>query len=170
MTIKIEDILKNRILPFEVESEKLRRLFSFYLHSAPTIESKSAAQIDNDRLKRNWICFRELFPNNTMTFFSSSYANDKFIKSFEKYNIHNDAHINRKIKVSVCKKKDTKESEYQCLLRHLRNSIAHDNVYLLNAGNRKYILFEDYSNKENISARILFSQADLSALKKEIMK
>lgn len=170
MEITIENSIKNRILPFEIDDEKLKKLFSFYLHSAPTIESKSAAQIDNCRLERNWSGFKSNFFKITMIFFSSSYANDKFIKSFEKYNIHNDAHINRKIKVSVCKKKDTKESEYQCLLRHLRNSIAHDNVYLLNAGNRKYILFEDYSNKENISARILFSQADLSALKKEIMK
>ena len=170
MTITIEDILKNRVLPFEVESEKLRRLFSFYLHSAPTIGSKSAAQIDNDRLEMNWLCFRELFPNDTMIFFSSSYANDKFIKSFEKYNIHNDAQIGRRIKASVCKKKDKEETEYQCLLRHLRNSIAHDNVYLLNVGNRKYILFEDFNIQGNINARVLFSQTDLSTLKKEIMK
>ena len=50
------------------------------------------------------------------------------------------------------------------------NSIAHCNLYLSNAGNRKYILFEDYNKSGNITARVLLSQADLSLLKREIMK
>lgn len=42
----IKDIKSNTILPFEIEDIKLVKLFSFYLHSAPAIESKTAAQID----------------------------------------------------------------------------------------------------------------------------
>lgn len=168
MTIK--DIKAKTILPFEIEDIKLIKLFSFYLHSAPTIESKSAAQIDEQRLSDNWLNFKSKFPNNVLMFFSASYSNDKFIKSLEKYKINDEAQVNRKSKVSVCKKKDTIELECQCLLRHLRNSIAHDNIYLLNSGNRKYILFEDFNKKNNLTARILLSQADLAALKREIMK
>lgn len=166
----IKDIKMNRILPFEIENVKLVKLFSFYLHSAPTIESKSAAQIDNQRLLRNWLNFRAMYSNNVMVFFSASYSNDKFMKSLVKYNINDEAQVNRKTKISICKKKDAKELEHQCLLRHLRNSIAHNNVYLSNAGNRKYILFEDFNKKDNLTAKILLSQTDLAALKREIMK
>lgn len=170
MAITIEDIMANRILPFETESEKLRKLFSFYLHSAPTIESKSASQINNDRLERNWLSFRTMISQNAMFFYTDKCSTDKLLKSFEKNNVHDAALVNRKTKIAVCKKKDTKETECECLLRHLRNAIAHDNVYLQNVGNRKYIFFEDFSSKGNATARMLFSQADLAALKKEIMK
>lgn len=92
------------------------------------------------------------------------------MKSLVKYKINEEAQVNRKTKVIVCKKKDTKETEPQCLLRHLRNSIAHNNVYISNAGNRKYILFEDFNKNRKLTARILLSQTDLTALKREIMK
>lgn len=166
----IKDIKSNRILPFEIEDVKLVKLFSFYLHSAPTIESKTAAQIDSQRLLKNWLNFKTRYPSNVLTFFSASYSNDNFMKSLVKYKINEEAQVNRKTKVIVCKKKDTKETEPQCLLRHLRNSIAHNNVYISNAGNRKYILFEDFNKNRKLTARILLSQTDLTALKREIMK
>ena len=36
--------------------------------------------------------------------------------------------------------------------------------------NRKFILFEDFNTRGNITARILLSQTDLTKLKKEIMR
>lgn len=65
----IKDIKSNRILPFEIEDVKLVKLFSFYLHSAPTIESKTAAQIDSQRLLKNWLNFKTRYPSNVLTFF-----------------------------------------------------------------------------------------------------
>lgn len=107
----IKDIKLNRILPFEIEDVKLVKLFSFYLHSAPTIESKTAAQIDSQRLLKNWLNFKTRYPSNVLTFFSASYSNDNFMKSLVKYKINEEAQVNRKTKVIVCKKKDTKETE-----------------------------------------------------------
>ncbi len=168
--MKICDIKANQILPFEIEDVKLLRLFSFYLHSAPTVESRTAAKVDEQRLLNNWMNFSKQLPQDKIKFYSESYSVDLFINSFERYGLNDDAEVKRRTKAIVCKKKDKAESDCCCLLRHIRNSIAHNNVYISNAGNRKYILFEDYNNRGNISAKILLSQADLSKLKQEIMR
>ena len=143
--MKIKDIKYNIINPFEIDDVKLIRLFSFYLHTAPTIESRTATQIDEERASNNWISFKE-------------------------YGLDDEAEVKRRTRAFVCKKKTSQETDYRCLLRHLRNSIAHNNVYISDVGNRKYILFEDFNKKGNISAKILLSQNDLRILKKEIMK
>lgn len=164
----ISDIKENKIAPFEIDDIKLTRLFSFFLHSAPTIDSTLASRIDEDRLLKNWNNFVSQFANGRISLYSYSYK--KFIQQFEKHGLSDESTVSRRLKVIVCNRKNNVEKDYQCVLRHLRNSIAHCNLYLSNAGNRKYILFEDYNKKGNITARILLSQADLSLLKREIMK
>lgn len=172
--LKIKDIKANKVLPFEIADDKLKKLFSFFLHSAPTIESRSAVHIDEQRLLKNWLDFKSLIQTNMMRFYASSYPPDKFINSFELYGLDEESDVNRRTNAFVCKRKEAKngisEAEFQCLLRHIRNSIAHNNVYISNAGNRKYILFEDYNQKGNISARILLSQTHLTKLKQLIIK
>lgn len=166
----ISDIKENKIAPFEIEDIKLTRLFSFFLHSAPTIDSILASRIDEDRLLKNWNDFVSQFANGRISLYSDSYSSEKLIQQFEKYGLSDESTVSCRLKAIVCKRKNKAETEYQCVLRHLRNSIAHCNLYLSNAGNRKYILFEDYNKSGNITARILLSQADLSLLKREIMK
>lgn len=41
----IQEILCNRIVPFDVEDKKITDLFSFYLHKAPTIDSKCSGPV-----------------------------------------------------------------------------------------------------------------------------
>lgn len=164
----INDIKENKIAPFEIDDIKLTRLFSFFLHSAPTIDSNLASRIDEDRLLKNWNNFVSQFANGRISLYSYSYK--KLIQQFEKHGLSDESTVSRRLKVIVCNRKNNVEKDYQCVLRHLRNSIAHCNLYLSNAGNRKYILFEDYNKKGNITARILLSQTDLSLLKREIMK
>ena len=72
--------------------------------------------------------------------------------------------------VSYTHLKSKKETEYECILRHIRNAIAHSNVYIYQTGNRKYICFTDFNKTGKQSAMILLSQTDLSNLKKELMK
>lgn len=166
----INDIKDNNIAPFEIDDIKLARLFSFFLHLAPTIDSNLASRIDEDRLLSNWNNYVPQFINGRISLYSDSYSSEKLIQQFEKHGLSDEAKVRRRLKAIVCKRRDKAETDYQCVLRHLRNSIAHGNLYLSNAGNRKYILFEDYNKRENITARILLSQADLSLLKREIMK
>lgn len=71
-----------------------------------------------------------------------------------------------KCKRFVCKKRKTQnnfihESDLECFLRHIRNSIAHGRVYLLHAGNKIHIVFEDLNKSGKISARIICIKADL---------
>lgn len=164
----IQDILQKRVSAFELENQKLKKLFSFYLHLAPTIDSRTAASIPDERLLENWNAFKATLPQNSFAFIA---PNCKIETYFQKYNLLETSEVNRRKKAFVCKKMDSKETEYQCLLRHLRNAIAHSNVFLEDTGNRKYILFEDYGGPKNtrISARIFLSQTDLSLLKKQIM-
>lgn len=166
MTIK--ELKRNRILPFEVGDESLHNLFSFFLHSAPTIESKTAAIISPEKLLENWKVYIEDWKQNQYRFYSS---NSKFpdSKILDDFGISDISKISRKSHAFVCKYKSSSESDYECVLRHIRNAIAHSNVFLKNAGNRKYILLEDYNKNNNKTAILLFSQSDLKRLKKYIM-
>lgn len=168
--MKIKDIKYNIIHPFEIDDVKLIRLFSFYLHTAPTIESRTATQIDEERASNNWISFIKTLNKDMFKFYAHSYPIERLVDSFKEYGLDDEAEVKRRTRAFVCKKKTSQETDYRCLLRHLRNSIAHNNVYISDVGNRKYILFEDFNKNGNISAKILLSQNDLRILKKEIMK
>ena len=166
----INDIKENKIAPFEIEDTKLRRLFSFFLHTAPTIDSNLASKIDEDRLLNNWNRFVSNYANKKISIYSDSYSSENLIQQFGKHGLSNESKVNRKLNAIVCKKKKQAETEYQCVLRHLRNSIAHCNLYISNSSNRKYILLEDYNKSGNITARMLLSQDFLNKLRKELMK
>ncbi len=164
--MKIKDIRNNRITPFECKDEKLISLFSFFLHNAPTISSATAMHIDADRLQNNWNNYIETAKVQNYKFLS---PNCKIEKHLTENQLHDEAEVNRRSKRFVCKYKDKNETDYECILRHLRNSIAHSHVYLVHAGNRKYVMFEDFNTSGNQSSLILLSQSDLKKLKCEIV-
>ena len=163
----ISDLFKHRILPFENADIKLTKLFSFFLHTAPTIDSRSSTTISEERLEHNWKNFINTFNSEEYCFLSQQCSIEKY---FDKFNLTLAIELKRKTKAFVCKRKDLKETDYTCFLRHIRNAIAHSNVYVVNAGNRKFILFEDFNKSKKQSSRILLSQTDLKRLKDEIMK
>lgn len=158
----ISELEEHKILPFDTDDTKIIKLFSFFLHAAPTIDSKSAAKIDEHRLNRNWTEYIQQWDNKQYRFLSHSASIDRSIKL---YGLDPESEIKRRTKGFVCKRKTKDESDCQCFLRHIRNSIAHGSVYMKNGGNRKYILFKDSKG-----AVILLSQSDLSLLKRVIMK
>ena len=162
--MKIAEILSNHIAPFETEDVKLKRLFSFFLHLAPTISSSSAGNIPKAGLDQAWASFlREAkIKNESFRFYTSGSINEK---QLERYSLSSSSTVSRQSRHFICSRKAADECEMSCLLRHLRNSIVHSNVYLLN-NNRKYILFDDFNTRQNCSARILLSQGDLTVLKK----
>ena len=166
--MKISDLLKNEILPFEIDDDKLRKLFSFFLHSAPTIGSTTSIMISEERLEHNWDNYISLFAKESYRFISSSCSIEKYL---EQYHLENDSEVKRNTRGFVCKYRDTTEKDYTCLLRHIRNAIAHNHVSFLNAGNRKFVLFEDYNdNTKKCNSRILLSQTDLQRLKTKIIE
>lgn len=163
----ISDLLRCKTIPFEISDEKTERLFSFFLHSAPTIDSRTAMKIDSSRLFNNWKDFIESSKLKPATVYAESYRD--LTISCEKNGLGVDAEVSRKAKGFICIRKG-KEADYECVLRHIRNSIAHNNVHYCNAGNRKFVLFEDYNKKGKFTARLLFSQTLLTRLKKELTR
>lgn len=166
--MNISEMKLRQVAPFETNDQKITKLLSFYLHYAPTIESKTASNIDENKLKSNWIKFLENVKFSSFKIYNSNYnlTEEVFIKN----KIGNQQTLNRKQISIVCKRKEKNEEDYQCVLRHIRNSIAHNSVYIVHAGNRKYVLFEDYNKNKKITARMLLSQSILSKLKNEIVR
>lgn len=163
----ISDILQHHVLPFEMEDVKLVRLFSFFLHSAPTIESATAISIEAARLDQNWRNFIASYPKESWLVIASNCTfGDYLIKA----NLDGNAVVSHRKKGFVCKRKPKNETDCEACLRHIRNAIAHNNVFVLNAGNRKFILFDDYNKDKKHNARLLFTQSDLQRLKSEITK
>ncbi len=164
--VTINDILENHIIPFEHTDESIKKLFSFFLHLAPTIESKSAGQLPSDGLDVAWKSFLNdtSISHKDYQIYAPGYIKDKQLLY---YKLDKGGSVNRKTKRFICNRKQLgkkEEHDLEVLLRHIRNSIAHSNVYVLDQG-RKYIIFDDYNKKENMTARILLSQTDLKKLR-----
>ena len=163
----ISDILQHPVLPFEIEDVKLVKLFSFFLHSAPTIESATAISMEAARLDQNWMSFITSYPKESWFVIA---PNCTFGAYMIKAGLDGNAVVSRRKKGFVYKRKSKDETDCEACLRHIRNAIAHNNVFLLNAGNRKFILFDDYNKDKKHNARLLFTQSDLQRLKSEITK
>jgi hypothetical protein len=167
----INDLLNKRIIPFEVKDEKLKALFSFFLHRAPSISSSSATVKPDEELTQLWDDYlvEISIPKDCIGIYASGYINDS---QLSKYSLAGPDEINRKANRIIGYKKDVKktkgrnELDCECVLRHLRNSIAHGNVFVEEKTNRKYILFDDYNENNHLTGRILLSMTNLIKLKK----
>lgn len=168
MEIYIGDIKKKHCLPFEIEDKKMHELFSFFLHKAPTIESTTALLIAKEKLTKNWKTFKDNNENMNFRFFSeSTQINEKNLKQ---YGCSIEDKVDRRDKFIICNRKKKEESDLECVLRHVRNSIAHNNIYIIDTGRRKFILFEDYSRNGKLTSRMLLSQTVLNSLRIEIKR
>ena len=56
----IAELIARKVIPFEIPDAKLTSLFSFFLHSAPTRDSRTAMNIDAERLQNNWQRFLKM--------------------------------------------------------------------------------------------------------------
>lgn len=127
-------------------------------HSRGKIEGEIAEQVFNEMIKR--------------TDMKNSY---KIIKnltdaSWKKYDLSNDI-LDFEQSRFICKKLKN-ESDLQCLLRHIRNSLAHGYVYIWKKrdkhNNINYVFFVDYDSTRKInkiSAKIMVSTTILDTWK-----
>ena len=153
--LKSKNYSLNELLvsPFEVGSADIYKLFAFFLYSAPDIESVHSKKIPS--CKHSDIFCRMM--DNRHFKYHKGYLNGEIICL--------------KCKRFVCKKKKTKkgmstETDLDCFLRHIRNSIAHGRVYYSHEGNRIHIVFEDENSTGKLSARIVCIKADLEHWKR----
>ena len=153
------------IVPTGCGDRKLQRLFTYFLYCAPSIDSihKSILSVDKhekvlDRIKKT---------HNTKSGEYLFCAHNTTIEDELTKQALNGDEICGKCKRFICKRTTTtrennrKETDLECLLRHLRNSIAHGRVYVRNRGNYISICFEDRNKEGKITARIMCCRADL---------
>lgn len=174
--MKISEIKKNSVFPFEDENEKIRLIFSFFLHKAPKIDSNLALKIDIDEnkiwnkyIEKDWDN-KNNKNNKNYKFYKSEFPKESTLAN---YKLAESSTVTNTDKGFVCLKKNKRkedkeyESDYRCFTRHLRNAIAHGHVYIVAQKNRKFLLFEDY-NRNKKTAIMLLTKDNLKNLQQEI--
>lgn len=155
------------VLPFEGTTDKIARLFSYFLHSAPCIDSKHSRIIRHDK---HAAIFNQMMEGRH--FLSQKFCHSNAPINKELASVFLDGNdLCLKCKRFVCKRQrpdsGIQETDLKCFLRHIRNAIAHGRVYYRHEGNRVHIVFEDENPKtHNLTARIVCIQADLEHWKK----
>lgn len=160
--MEIKDILNSRIVPFEIKDKHLTKCFSYFLHLAPSISSASSLSSKED-LNKSFIKFIEK-SNIKCSYYKFYNATNIKEAQLKKYLLSDKNTVKRYSKQFICCRKP-KENEMECILRHIRNSIAHSNVYLSDK-RRKFIIFDDFNKSGKQTARILLSQTTLTILKR----
>jgi len=154
---------EHAIAPYECENEELKQLFSYFQHRSPNVDSLKSPYLTPDNHED---VLRQMLKGNEDFHFCRQNSNtEDELRAVAL----NGVRVCVRCKRFMCKrttqpaKRDNTRSEtdLECLLRHLRNSIAHGHVYVNQGGNYNSILFEDENNKHNITARIVCCQADL---------
>lgn len=163
----LTDIQFFNIPPLNYENKTLNQLLIYFLHLSPDIESTWSLSIKREK---HLILFQQMFDNRHFEYKKFCGSNTKI----EPEMIHAGLlgkDLCLKCKRFVCKKRqNTKkilpETDLDCFLRHVRNSIAHGNVFIFPIKNIIRILFEDYNETGKLSARILCLKSDLEHWKK----
>ena len=128
----IQDLKENKIVPLDIDDEKLRALFGYFLYRAPTINSLHASHISNETLNIMWLKYLSGWDSkNRFRFYSanSDFPSENVLRS---YSLSDDSKRHRSICAFICFKLSEKpeEAEYACLLRQIRNALAHGHVFV----------------------------------------
>jgi len=169
-TTKFKVAEETAIVPAECEVGMLRQLFSYFQYRAPNIDSLKSPMLD--------IAFHEdvlakMTKGKPDFHFCSQNANTE--EELKKVALEG-VSICSWCKRFMCKrmtrpaKRDSTraETDLECFLRHLRNSIAHGHVFVIHGENYINILFDDVNTDGNITARIVCCQADLRKWRNEL--
>lgn len=167
-----EILSDNAVNPTMCEIGELRKLFGFFQYESPNTSSYICnylpQELHSELLKRMLACWKE----ESYLFISHNQPIDNYFASIHLL----DDELCCCCKRFVCKRKQKdkntgyKETDFECLLRHMRNAIAHARVFVIHKGNYISLLLEDRNEKGNVSARIICNQADLKKWKNLIKK
>jgi hypothetical protein len=157
--------------PFQIQNVEIQKLLSYFLHEAPNIESAHSRIIPRERHSD---IYEKMFQGRHFVYRKICSSTANIETELKRGNLHGEL-MCLKCKRYVCKrkslsKKQLQESDLECFLRHIRNSIAHGRVYYVQGRNRVFIVFEDLNNRGNLSARIVCIKADLEHWKKELSR
>ena len=149
-------------IPTEISS--LVQILGYFQYQAPNISSAHSWSLPENLHDEIY----ELIIEKTK-FVKQSFASNQ--KVLQKRFLEN--HLSETKFCYHCKRftclKYSKESKLECLLRHLRNSIAHGLVYLPLLKSR-YICFKDINKDNKVTAMIILEKNDLYTWKDIIEK
>ncbi len=151
------------IIPFECEIGELRKLFSYFQYQAPNIDSLNSPLLESSihdsvllEITNGKDCFKFCQQNAvTVDELSKVALNGTELCSWCK------RFLCKRMTKPAKRDPSRRETDLECLLRHLRNAIAHGHVFVIHGGNHISVLLEDTNEKGNTTARIVCCQADL---------
>ena len=144
------------IVPSKINDTEIKNLFLYFLYFAPNIDSVHHSSIPDT--ENHDAIFREMTDNaKTLSFYVERSSVDN---NLQKKHLANN-YVCLKCVRAICQKKESTETDLDCFLRHIRNSIAHGRIVYCHESNRHYIMFEDVTPNGNISARIVCNKSCL---------
>ena len=153
----------NAVDPQTCDISHLRELFGYFQYRTPNTSSYQCETLDTayhqslyHEMVKSWnqenisiIPFNATFDQESPSYALSGNSVCSYCKRF------------------LCKRAKpyhgNPETDFDCLLRHIRNSLAHGRVFVIHGGTSIKILLEDYDTKNKvITARIICNQSDLT--------
>ncbi len=162
ISAKNTDMSQILIAPFDKPADEITLLFSYFLHKSPDITSVHSSEIP---VLLHSTLFAQMMESSHFKYKKFCWPNAQIQKELDQGNLSGDV-LCLKCKRFVCKRKQWQkgqpiETDFDCFLRHIRNSIAHGSVYYLHSERKTHIMFEDHNKSSNISARIVCVKNDL---------
>lgn len=154
---------ENAIVPTECEIGDLKQLLSYFQFRAPNIDAVQSPMLEPSYHKDTLYKI-----TNGRDDFRFCNQNSETEDELSKLAL-NGKQLCSWCKRFLCKRMTHKakrdpsrtETDLECLLRHLRNSIAHGHVFAIPGGNYIRVLLEDVNDKGKTTARIICCQSDL---------
>ena len=143
------ELTSDMCIPTMVDMKRMYEAITYFLYCVPNISSLHSKRLSKE-MQEN--LFKELEKYKPMNFVFCDQIDSSVL------------HDNALSASSICMKchravlqKQIKETKYQCLVRHLRNALAHGCFYTFHMGNDIGIYLEDKKGSK-ITARIAINR------------
>lgn len=141
-------------------------LYCFFQLQAPSIDSFQSISNNPESYSRTLTKMLKKWNEENACFINPQARINKRLKNLDM--LHTES-IKCKGMRFVVRRKNPKENNLACLLRHMRNSIAHGRVFTKEVGGVEYILFDDTVG-DTCTARIICTEKELIRWKDLICK
>ena len=152
----------NAINPQDCNIGDLRKLFGYFQYKSPNTSSYQCESLDKQYHEDLFTEMMKSWKKDSYKIISSNATFDKESPELALFGSSICSYCKRLLLKRDKTKNGVRETDLICLLRHLRNSLAHGRVFVIHGGNSIKILFEDFDTRNKvISARIICNQSDL---------
>jgi len=157
-----ESIQPLLVSPLASGIKDFTKLVDYFEYSAPGIDSIHAKQISD--LNHETVIKKMLRIAGMKRY---KFLQKPQQKTFANYDLYGE-NLCIKCQRMVCQK-FSNETDYQALIRHIRNGLAHGRIYVKKTKNQIYLFIEDFDSKrKNITARIIITRRTLEKWKEHL--